>query len=55
MVQSHDNFHKFLDKVEVTTRNMVFFWKGLLPENPSFDQLNEISGKIADDNEALKS
>ena len=33
---------------------MVFFWKGLLPDNPSFDQLNEISGKIADDNEALK-
>jgi len=55
MVESHDNFHRFLDKVEVTTRNMVFFWKGLLPENPSFDQLNEISGKIADDNEALKS
>jgi len=54
MILSHHNFHRFLDTVEVTTRNMVFFWKGLLPENPSFDQLNEISGKITDDNEALK-
>lgn len=54
MVESHNNFQNFIDQVELTTKNMVFFWKGLLPDNPSFDQLNEISGKIADDNESLK-
>ena len=32
MVESHNNFQNFIDRVEHTTKNMVFFWKGLLPD-----------------------
>lgn len=55
MVQSQNNLNNFVDKVEHTTQSMIYFWKGLTPEKPNFDQLNEISGRIADDNEEIKS
>lgn len=55
MVQSQNNLNNFVDKVGHTTQNMIYFWKGLTPEKPNFEQLNEISGRIADDNESIKS